>query len=84
VQFTALRGGFFCPFSRVLRCAANSRYTASVSEEVLKESTMRGKALKQFQRGAARQLNKLSGNTMRNSVNRQLVKLSGTSGMGGG
>lgn len=45
---------------------------------------MRGKALKQFQRGAARQLNKLSGNTMRNSVNRQLVKLSGTSGMGGG
>lgn len=45
---------------------------------------MRGRALRQFQRSAARQLNQLSGNTFRNSVNRQLVRLSGTSGMGGG
>ena len=49
-----------------------------------KEVIMRGKALKQFQNAASKQLNRLSGNTMRNANNRQFIKLSGTSGQGGG
>lgn len=45
---------------------------------------MRGKALKQFASGFRRDMGRISGSTARNSMNRQFVKLSGTSGMGGG